>query len=65
VAGALILYPRYVDPGTGRAMQAEDALDMLIARRDQRHAESSPKRLLRIAQRAMLRLSLRALLGRR
>jgi hypothetical protein len=40
-------------------MQAEDALDMLIARRDQRHAESSPKRLLRIAQRAM-RLSLRA-----
>ncbi|WP_375199105.1 hypothetical protein, partial [Cupriavidus metallidurans] len=38
---------------------------MLIAQRDQRHAESSPKRLLRIAQRAMLRLSLRTLLGRR
>ncbi len=34
VAAAMLLYPQYRDPATGRAITAEDALTLLTARRD-------------------------------
>lgn len=65
IAGALILYPRYVDPVSRTAIAAEQAVDLLIARRDAHEREPATRRLLRAAWRAVVRVGVRTMMAER
>ncbi|WP_439890890.1 capsular polysaccharide export protein, LipB/KpsS family [Ralstonia sp. 25C] len=65
VAGALILYPRYLCPESGELVSVEQALDALIAWRDTRRAEPYTHTLTRGILLGLKRFGLRALLGKR
>jgi capsule polysaccharide export protein KpsC/LpsZ len=65
IAGALILYPRYVSPVSRVAISPEHALDLLVASRDARERESATRRSLRTAWRSVVRLGLRTVTAHR